>query len=172
MPRRKARSRGLLIPGMLDCSTLEDVLNRVRELALTGYPAFRLIALFDGDLVECRSVGGQLHEGTIDRLAEPRFFTSSGLGDHLVEGPRRSLFQSFFDQERNWTAQQEAFHRHTWPERTDLSVCMSRADARTISYTTIDLLDSTAALEYRSGSPVEAAATVRCCLPLKRGVFA
>jgi hypothetical protein len=169
--RRKRQSRGLLIPHLLECSTLEEVRERAREISPNDYPPFRLVGIADGEVVEFYSDGQSMRQVEIGLLTDPRFFTSSGLGDHLVEGPRWSLFQSFFDAKGDCRVQQEAFHRHSWPGRTQLSVCMSRADARTVSFTTIDLGEMFSTLEYRPGSPDEPCEAVRCTLPLKREVF-
>ena len=66
----------------------------------------------------------------------PLLFTSSGLGDHLVEGVRRELFEGFFaGPAEGWRAAQDGFHRHRWEEgRGHLSVNMARPDARTVSF--------------------------------------
>ncbi|MFN0137616.1 MAG: NRDE family protein, partial [Phycisphaerae bacterium] len=53
--------------------------------------------------------------------ARPFFYTSSGLGDSLVDAPRRELFErSFSPPLSSPTATQDAFHRHSWPDRRHL----------------------------------------------------
>jgi hypothetical protein len=37
---------------------------------------------------------------------------------------------------------QEVFHHHAWPGRPEVSVLMSRADARTVSIATLEISDS------------------------------
>src|SRR5437868_4095701 len=69
----------------------------------------------------------------------PVLVTTSGLGDEHVEGPRRALFRQMFTPGVDWVEQQDRFHRHRWLERPALSVCMSRAEARTVSLTVIEL---------------------------------
>jgi hypothetical protein len=76
-------------------------------------------------------------------------FTSSGLGDWRVEWPRRELFEQMLHRgDGNWPARHDAFHRHRWAGRPELSVWMSRAEARTVSRTTIEIGPECAAPTY------------------------
>jgi membrane protein DedA with SNARE-associated domain len=86
----------------------------------------------------------------------PVLFTSSGLGDHLVEGVRRELFDELLaGPSGTWQAAQDAFHRHTWPGREHLSVNMTRATARTVSFTVIDVTPAGALITYHPDAPRE-----------------
>jgi len=163
---RKRRSRGGLIPNLIDCTTLEKAVERIQRLTPTDYPPFRLILLADGQFVELYSDGRLMRESLAEPILSPRFFTSSGLGDQLVEEPRRLLFESFFTPDGDWPSRQDAFHRHSWPNRTHLSVRMSRDDACTVSYTTIDLDASGATMAYRSGPPNRVGVPLIARLPL------
>jgi hypothetical protein len=62
---------------------------------------------------------------------------SSGLGDSRVMC-RVPLFDEMVGREPTAGAQ-EAFHRHRWPERPEVSVLMERADARTVSISTLEV---------------------------------
>jgi hypothetical protein len=87
-------------------------------------------------------------------VGAPLLFTSSGLGDHLVDGVRRELFdQMFMAGPHTWEAVQHAFHRHTWPGREHLSVNMSRDTARTVSHAVIDLGAAEAVFAYHADAP-------------------
>jgi len=89
-------------------------------------------------------------------LDRPVMFTSSGLGDARVEGPRRELFHDWFgDDPAQWPAQQDAFHRHRWPDRPELSVCMSREDARSVSLTVVEVTAAGVSLTYHGAPPDE-----------------
>jgi hypothetical protein len=48
---------------------------------------------------------------------------------------------------------QDAFHRHRWPDQAHLSVCMSRSDARTVSYTTVEITSGHIAMRYHADAP-------------------
>jgi len=83
----------------------------------------------------------------------PHFFTSSGLGDSVVDGPRRELFGEMFPLDGDWEAAQRAFHRHSWADRPNLSVCMRRPDAATVSCTTVEVCAEHVSLAYTPGPP-------------------
>jgi hypothetical protein len=100
----------------------------------------------------------------------PLLFTSSGLGDHLVEAVRRELFdQMFAGAPETWERAQHAFHRHRWPQREHLSVNMSRATARTVSHAVIDLAASEAVFLYHADAPDRPAEHTTLTLPLVAG---
>jgi hypothetical protein len=144
--------RGGIIQRILHCGSLAEAVDQAERIAPGAFAPFRLVITDGSTVVEGRSDGVRL---TLRRqsLERPAFFTSSGLGDHLVEGPRRFLFESFFSGDGNHFASQAEFHQHNWPDRRELSVCMSRADARTVSHTVIDLGLDAVALTYFPDAP-------------------
>ena len=82
-------------------------------------------------------------------LTMPRLFTSSSLGDALVDVPRGGLFEQLVIEDRgSWLRGQFRFHRHRWPHLPELSVEMSRADAATVSRTVIDVSADEIHLSY------------------------
>jgi hypothetical protein len=76
--------------------------------------------------------------------------TSSGLGDAVVAGPRRTLFQRTFNHPYDPRVAQDLFHRHQWPGREAISVNMRRPDARTVSQTIVEVRDGSVTLAYRA----------------------
>ena len=66
-------------------------------------------------------------------------------------------------------AQQEAFHRHRWPDRPHLSVCMDRQDARTVSHTVVSLGPDRITLAYHPDAPDRPAETLTLTLPIAVG---
>jgi hypothetical protein len=87
--------------------------------------------------------------------SEPLLLTSSGLGDAVVERPRRALFAKTIDRDHPTRLQQDAFHAHQWAERPDLSVRMERPDALTVSRTVVELASGRVWMTY---APIDAAA--------------
>jgi hypothetical protein len=146
-------SRGGVIPGLLHCGSLENTLAVVRRLNAEEYAPFRLVIADAFEAAEVRSTGHTLIVLPPQRLTMPLLFTSSSLGDDLVEGPRRRLFQDFFGEPVEWLDQQVAYHRHRWPAWPHLSVCMERADARTVSHTVVELGKDAVAMTYWSDFP-------------------
>ncbi len=152
---RAVRSRGTIIPSLLSCCRIDEALDRLVELPAREYGRFRLILLSKREVAEVMSDGERLWRKRRVSLTGPLLWTSSGLGDHLVERPRHSLFLLHFARPGNWITQQDAFHRHRWPDEPHLSVCMRRADACTVSYTVLERDESTAHMTYFPGPPDE-----------------
>lgn len=146
-------SRGAIIPGLVDAGDLSAAVESALRLDPTDYAPFRLVLVDDGFVAELRSDGQ--HLGLVRRsgLTTPRLFTSSGLGDGLVEGPRGELFARYFDAAGDLLAEQDAYHRHAWPGRPHLSVCMRRADARTVSHTVVTVKPDHVGLVYHADAP-------------------
>jgi hypothetical protein len=153
--RTPRRSRGELIPVLLECNTPAAALGELERAA--SYPEFAPFRLV---LVGCGVGADVLWDGrqpmVMNRLigGTPLLFTSSGLGDHLVEGVRRELFDFLFaGPAKEWEATQDAFHRHRWPDRPHLSVNMDRPDARTVSHAVIELGPTAATFAYHPDAP-------------------
>jgi len=168
-------SRGSLVPTLLDCLTLEEALRAAATLDAARYPPFRMLILDAQRLIDFYSDGRHTREQLVP-LAKPLMFTSSGLGDAVVDGPRRSLFEQMFlntaDAQRDPAAAQDAFHRHSWPDRRRISVCMERAEARTVSHSVVELTPTRVTLVYVPDAPDRAeplpAASLERCAPPRR----
>lgn len=148
--KRDAMSRGLVIPALASCATLDEFGDRAARFDTHPFAPFRLATLDRHRCVLWRSTNGRMEAVAQSAVSAPLFFTSSGLGDNLVEGPRRALFvERLFSQA--WTSSaQNAFHAHKWSDRSHLSVCMSREDARTVSVTTVELTSTRVTMHYRA----------------------
>ncbi len=167
---RTARmSRGAIIPSLLHCDTLAGAVECVRKLKAAHYSPFRLVLVSQDEAAELRSDGEELRLIRRTALSKPLLFTSSGLGDELVEGPRRELFTDLFSRHECWFDQQDALHRHQWPDRPHLSVCMCRPDARTVSHSLIALSPRAVNLTYYPDAPNEAAIPITLSLHVRTG---
>jgi hypothetical protein len=146
---RAISSRGQIVPELLGCDSPVDALDRFeRLLRPSDFAPFRLVVLGRGLLADIRWDGRQSMVSNRLFGGSPVLFTSSGLGDHLVEGPRRELFEMLFENAEDHVAAQDAFHAHRWPGREHLSVNMARADARTVSRTVIVRDDLAVQFDY------------------------
>jgi hypothetical protein len=150
---RPLASRGGLVPALLACTTSAEAAERSARFAAANYPPFRLVGLDARSCFDAYSDGDELRIRQASVGDEPLFFTSSGLGDALVEAPRRALFVEMFAPGGDRIAQQTAFHRQRWPDRPHLSVCMSRDEARTVSYTCVEVWPNRVALTYHPDAP-------------------
>ena len=154
------RSRGLIIPCLLDCTSLMDALDISAALDPRDFDRFRLVVAQNTAAAIVTSDGVAL---SVERtkLSRPIMLTCSSLGDALVEGPRRRLFDKVFaGEERSWLRAQRRFHDHQWSSRRDISVKMERADATTVSHTVVTVSAGAIELRYRVESEKPVVVTV------------
>jgi hypothetical protein len=147
-------SRGRIIPALLACGSVDEALEHCSKLDAASFDGFRLLMVQNALAIIMTSDARALtHEVT--NLSRPMMWTSSSLGDAVVEGPRRKLFDRLFDEDRGtWLPAQRRFHRHRWRRHPEISVMMERRDARTVSRTAIDVRSHVITLTYRPvGSP-------------------
>jgi hypothetical protein len=161
-------SRGRIIPTLLPSATLSEALTRARRLNPYLFAPFRLVMTDGRECAEVHSDGVELTRVAHRPLDRPELFTSSGLGDGLVDAPRRKLFERFFAEDRHALAQQDAFHRHSWLEYPHLGVLMRRPDAATMSISAVELGYDGVQMTYQPTSPDMPAEAVRLALPLVR----
>jgi hypothetical protein len=137
-PSRGAVSRGLVIPALLAQGHAADAIAALRKLDLDRFAAFRLVAIDGGQGREC-VVEARWNRAELlvqSHGASPACFASSGLGDELVL-PRLELFRTIVVSGGCDARAQDGFHDHVWPDRPEVSVRMSRAEARTVSRTSV-----------------------------------
>jgi transport and Golgi organization protein 2 len=140
-------SRGTIVPSLVESATVSEALARVERIQVERYAPFRLLLFDRFQLVECVRHGrGIRHRRSYLSAAIMR--TSSGLGDAVVAGPRRALFQRFFSDPPDARAAQDMFHQHRWIGREALSINMLRSDARTVSHTIIEVGSETISMSY------------------------
>lgn len=164
------RSRGEIIPTLMQCATIDAALEWTTAYLHddSPYAPFTLV-LTDGRRLESRSKFGDGDRSTsASPIARAQMFTSSGLGDALVRAPRQRLFDEMFATPADVAATQDAYHRCQWPDHPELSVCMARDDARTVSFTVLELDADTATMTYHAGPPNEPSDLIRLTLHLDR----
>ncbi len=162
-------SRGTIIPRLLRADSPLSAACSALALDPARYAPFRLLLVSRREGVEVHSDGARIRLAPRFGMTGPLLFTSSGLGDEAVEGPRRLLFGEYFGRAGGWLAQQHAFHRHRWPDRPHLSVCMEREDARTVSHTLMHLGPDRITLTYHPDAPDRPARDVALTLPIAVG---
>jgi len=134
---RGRRSRGLVIPALAGSRTLVEAVSGLRDLSIDDFAPFRLVVADSTHVVELASDAGDW-DARVHNMQRPLLFTSSSLGDALVDGPRRHLFETMLGSPGT-SAQQDAFHAHRWRDRPAVSVHMSRPDACTVSTTMVEV---------------------------------
>ena len=139
------KSRGLIVPQLAGCRSLDEVCERTLAIDSRDYAPFRLVAVQGSNAVEIEP-----SKRTITRkhLDVPLMLTSSGLGDHEVEGPRRKLFDELMGKGFDLYEQQDVFHAHRWSDTPHLSVDMARVDAWTVSRTIVEVRPDRVTMTY------------------------
>lgn len=138
-------SRGAVIPSLMHHATAADAAAQARQLDAASMMPFRLLIADGRESFVVRSDGGAVTVADPQPAAQSAMLTSSGLGDDRVESPRRELFEA---SDFRTAADQDAFHRHRWPDRPHLSVAMHRDDARTVSRTVVEVTANAVAMTY------------------------
>lgn len=153
-------SRGRVIPMLVEAESLDDAVCRMVALPVGSFAPFRLVVADDEDAVAVRVVNG-IRDLRVLATETPLLFTSSSLGDALVDGPRRALFEQMVERAapRERSARQDAFHAHRWRDRPAVSVHMSRPDACTVSTTIVETTPREVRMVYHQrycdpGTPV------------------
>jgi len=145
------RSRGVLIPELIGSDDAEAAVSALESIDLSVFAPFRLVfADAPGGTARVIDACWDRKVLHITRHGDPAVcFASSGLGDSKV-CVRLPLFEQTVVPEPTPGAQ-DAFHRHVWSDRPEVSVMMTRADARTVSITAVEIRPGSAAsMAYES----------------------
>lgn len=128
-------SRGAVIPALIDAPDAARAMERLADRDLVATAPFRLVAV-DPDGAALLAAWDGLSLAPVEVLRPPFCLASSGLGDERVR-PRLPLFDAMVAPDPT-PKTQDAYHRHRWDDRPEISVLMSRRDARTVSITTVE----------------------------------
>jgi hypothetical protein len=155
---RPPHSRGIVVPLILACASLDEALATCSAVDMGSFDPFRLLIVHREEVAVITPSADGI-DVEISQFIRPLMLTSSSLGDAMVEVLRQQLFTGFFSTDADaWIGAQRRFHRHQWPQRPDISVLMERSDARTVSHTVVAVNSRHIALTYRSlGSATPAA---------------
>lgn len=158
---RTLTSRGRIIPGLIGLPSIAAAIDSLRAMDLRAFAPFRLLAIDPPHPDPARPISAveaawDLRDLHVRPLGDAPFcLVSSGLGDPLVE-PRLELFREMVAASAAPTPEdQDRFHRHTWPARPEISVMMSRYEARTVSIFTAEVRPS--------ASPEDRDAAIHVC---------
>lgn len=192
-PPHLLTSRGVIIPRLFSLAgssrSVFEALKHLHTFDLNRFAPFRLVAVAPSDdpelqgFVAVEACWDRAELTTREHPPGPACFVSSGLGDPLVK-PRITLFNELVRAAcvplADLPTEQDRFHRHTWDDRPEISVMMSRRDARTVSITSVEVIASADAdhtgydlsLEYepiaeRSAIPAPALAKHRVTIPAR-----
>lgn len=146
-------SRGGLVPKVLDSTSFDAACACASKLEARRYAPFRLLLLGLASWVHWHGTGERLWRVESSPMDKPVCFASSGLGDDRVQQPRLALFDSMIHTNGVYDFEvQDRFHHAPMPQSPELGVMMSRADARTVSVTSVkvDAANHRAVMIYES----------------------
>jgi hypothetical protein len=144
---RPLRTRGEIVLSLASSRRLTDVAGALRRIDPASYQAFQVVAVAGAELVTATSDGAVIEIGGRP-LHQPVLFTSSSLGDASAQRMRVPLFEALVVHANDRLGGQRAFHAHRWPRCGAFSVVMCRADARTVSRSTIDVVGGSSSFAY------------------------
>lgn len=132
-PGQATISRGMIVPEALNAESASDVRGLIGGMNLHAVQPFTVMA---ADLLRHVILSWNGIELQTEPASDIR--CSSGLGDALVDGPRRSAW-SEGTKAGATAAQQDAWHRSRYGTFSPAWVLMSRPGARTVSRNLIEI---------------------------------
>lgn len=158
-PRAPQASRGLIPLGLIDASEVGEVGRRTIALDLTRYRPFTLGAFAPGGPPAVYAWTGEALEAAD---AKPPLVSSS-VGDESLFAERRATYATGALSVRKLIA----YQRSHGSGPSAASVCMHREDARTVSFSRVQVTAERVRLGYAPGSPCERAPMRWLVLPRK-----
>ncbi len=150
----KQRSRGEIIPALIESLSMAEADIRLRRKSLRGYLPFRLVGIFGGEgrVAEWRWSGRKLRRRSFPWRRQHWF--SSGLSDAQARRHRQPILDAAWKRRSAgslpWLRR---IHRSHSPQAGAFSICVHRPDAATRSYTEIVWRHSAVTMRYRPGCP-------------------
>jgi hypothetical protein len=150
----KTRSRGLVIPTLIDSRSLSDLHEVFSVSNFKGMLPFRLIGVFPSE----RKIGEWRWDSGQTRFAlhqwEPRHWFSSSLSDNQAENLRGIACRNAWNQadagSGPWLRRLHTSHNDA---SGPFSLCVHRPEVRTLSYSEIECTPTTLRIKHFPGSP-------------------
>jgi hypothetical protein len=156
-------SRGLIVPQLAGCSTLDDVKAALSKIDVGGCRPWHALVADEHERIDVWMRGDTI--ATRRRpLGPATLLTSATLEPDRAAGLRLTLFAGLVARTPS-PAVQDAFHAHRWPHLPELSVDMRRPDARTVSRTVIEVGENAVHLRYATESAGVRTASISRLLP-------
>lgn len=154
-------SRGKLLRALSKCTTLNVLEKLLADILLNTYAPFTLVSF--ASLVELKTHSYIARGYQWDGLALQHFqpdnmITSSSFRFEEVAQSRRQLYQQTIESQ---SAEEFIdFHAAHDGPKDYRSVCMHRDDAKTVSFSHIEVSQAKVVFKYQQGSPCDAASPV------------
>jgi hypothetical protein len=184
-PKHEVVSRGIVVMELAGKSTTDEIAHGVRKLPLRRLRPFRLVSVVpeEGRVTEWRWNLQRLtrHQHKWQR----QHWFSSGFDERRAEIERQRVCDAAVaegDDPGNGSIRAgvkatgyslswlRRLHRSHGPKRGAFSICMHRADARTVSYTEVTVSKKRATMRYKSGPSCSNGSIVTRTISLAHGL--
>jgi hypothetical protein len=152
---RRLLSRGLLVRKLADLASAEELERRLSELDLERLRPFTVFAVSPG--VPGLAVEWDGRGLDPRRPGAPFLLSSSSIDSAGAADARRRLLGRFLRDHSSPTTAHLELHRSHLPDRGPLAPCMHREDARTVSFTQIEVSAAAVRAAYAGGPPCKTA---------------
>jgi hypothetical protein len=158
------RSRGALIPGLVDGGGPRGAMAAFEALDLADLAPFTLVAMAPGgEPALLRAWDGSRVTSAVLPV-EAGLLCSSSLGDARADAERRPVWERWRARPPASVDGLRAVHRDHGAAPSAWSVCMHRDDARTVSFCEVEVGPEEIEMRYRGDSPCTAAPTHRVAI--------
>lgn len=147
----KFKSRGLIIPNLINENNPDSVFSRLNDFNLTNYRPFILAVISPDHSVSTFSWNGteRIISGNVDLP-----LCSSSFKSLDVINSRTQRIQSEINSTKNLTADYFIdLHKSHFPDKSAFSICMHRDDAQTVSLSHIRVTENKISFSYLPGNP-------------------
>ena len=158
------RSRGLMLLELIPLPSIAAMRNQLEVTNLSAFAPFTFAALEPGHPAAVVEWDGST-KSLVFIEADRYMLTSSSFDSEAVRRSREEQYRDADDSDALF-----AFHRSHMPERSAYSTCMHRADAKTVSFSWIQVSREETSFFYTPGAPCEELPAVRVILPGYAGV--
>ena len=155
--KTKERSRGEIIPALLESSRFPGAIRRFQHLELRGMLPFVLIGIFPAEQIisQCQWDGNELKFLRIGW--DVRHWFSSGVSDEMARKVRGSTcYEAWRRRDAGSAEWLRGLHASHSPVRGSFSICVHRPDAATVSYTEVAFTGSDLSMRYHASHPCQA----------------
>jgi len=155
--KTKERSRGEIIPALLESSRFPGAIRRFQHLELRGMLPFVLIGIFPAEQIisQCQWDGNELKFLRIGW--DVRHWFSSGVSDEMARKVRGSTcYEAWRRRDAGSAEWLRGLHASHSPVRGSFSICVHRPDAATVSYTEVACGGGELTMRYHAGHPCQA----------------
>lgn len=182
LPKGRLISRGQIVKACAEKNTVQDVVALVKSLTLAQYAPFSLLIFAP---ISSIKVGDRGKDGVtllqwsgqvLNKTRQQSPLISSAINFDTVYESRMQTYHTVAPVPESVCAddgenRHRSFHTSHCPAKSCLSVCMHRKDARTVSFSHINVSDKNIDFFYSDGAPCEATLALCASLPvLSKGV--